>query len=70
MEQQGVTHREDSWVEVAAERPDGFTDGPLQLRCGGDESKIRIKSAGASEQEVGIHDLLDGIGLIQKEHDR
>lgn len=70
MGNQGVTHREDSWVEIPAERSDGFTDGPLQLRCGGDESKIRIKAHGAVEQEVGIKDLLDGVGLIQKEHDR
>jgi len=70
MGQQRVAKREDSWVEVPAETSEGFSQGPIQLRPGGDESKIRIKIAGSFEQEVEIDDLETGIDEIRKEHAR
>lgn len=71
MGQQGVAKREDSWVEVPATRDDGFKMGPVQLRVGGDETKIRLRAQeGGVEQEVEIRDLREGISLIEEEHAR
>jgi hypothetical protein len=65
-----VTKREDSWIDVPAEASNGFTQGPIQLRPGADESKIRLTVTGAFEQEVDIDALEAGVAAIKAEHAR
>lgn len=65
-----VGKREDAWVDVPSEGPDGFTLDPIQLRVGSDETKLRLKVTGSPEHEIVIHDLRKGISLIEEEHAR
>lgn len=65
-----VTAKADQWVEIEAEQPDGFRTGPVELRPGADETKIRLHLPGSSEQEIRIYDLREGISQIEKEHAR
>jgi hypothetical protein len=65
-----VTKKSDAWIEVPAEIDGGMSQGPLQLRPGADETKVRLKAVGAFEQEVSIADLREGISLVDAEHSR
>jgi hypothetical protein len=65
-----VTKKSDAWIEVPAETAAGFDHGPIQLRPGANEEKVRIKILGAEEMEVEIENLEAGVALVKQEHSR
>jgi hypothetical protein len=64
-----VERRRDDWVSVPAEGELGGSER-LELRPGADSGKVRIRSSTPLEIEVDIVQVRQGLGLIEKEHQR